>query len=432
MTGAVVTLLLFPLIGLALSRLVGRMQPFAAGAGVTGLVLYAGELAGLPLRITGLATLAAAIGILLWKRRQQHQPRVRYPIVPGIIALIPLVWLVITTAIVPLHDFDGRAFWLLKAKAIAHEDSITGPFFHGASTSPRNAYPLLLPLDTALVMDLAGERDDRHVRLFFVLFILALALELRRRIGALTSPATGAWMAAITLWMPQLLVEIEGGATSAYADIAVGMFVAGAFFELLDRESPLRFGLWISFLLLTKSEGLPFALLLFTLGIVVFRRSILPAAIPLAGALALLFGWRGGISRSDELDFASLILSLPAKAERFVESLGATASQFAAVHDWGLLPIAFVVAVVVLLWSRRWRELLLPGAIMLPMLLLYAGVFAVSDWDMSVMSDNLAPRVVTHLIAPIMWVIASASVASSVTGDRQPPATSPPDGSARS
>src|SRR6185295_10630769 len=84
----------------------------------------------------------------------------------------------------PLTDFDGRVFWVLKAKAIAHEQSIDGPFFRGESTfSPRNRYPLLIPLDAAAVMGLARELDDKQVRGLYALTFLALLLVIRRRVG---------------------------------------------------------------------------------------------------------------------------------------------------------------------------------------------------------------------------------------------------------
>src|SRR5260370_25264498 len=47
-----------------------------------------------------------------------------------IVAIIPLMVLAISAAIVPLNDFDGRGFWLLKAKGLAHERVIDGPLFH--------------------------------------------------------------------------------------------------------------------------------------------------------------------------------------------------------------------------------------------------------------------------------------------------------------
>ena len=409
MTGALIALLLFPVVGLALSRFVGRMQPFAAGCGVVGAVLWITALCGVPLVPVVIALFVLSAAILFWKRNASKEEPVRYPWLPTILAAVPAAWLLFVVTIVPLRDFDGRAFWLLKARAIAHEGSVSGPFFRGATTSPRNGYPLLMPLSSSAVMQLAGEADDRYVRHLFAFFALCFALELRFRLARLVSPSAGAWAAAVFLWLPQMIIEREGGATSAYNDIVVGLFVAGAFFELVERASPLRFGIWLAFLPLTKSEGLPLAILLLTIGAFVFRRRVLQAAVPVGAALAILFTWRSGIPRSDELDFASLILTLPRNVFRFGESLLATLEQLVAVRDWGGFLIVVAIAVAVLFQRREWRALALSGAVVLPMLALYAAVFAVSDWDMSVMRENLAPRVMTHVLAPLFYVCAVAA-----------------------
>src|SRR6185295_360351 len=109
--------------------------------------------------------------------------------------------------------------------------------------------------------------DDRQLRWLYLGILAALALLVRERIATLVSPAVGAWCAALLVWIPQFAVETEGGALSAYNDIAIAAFAAGAFFELaeevltrrggeaarsLDRE--IRLGLWLAFLILTKSE----------------------------------------------------------------------------------------------------------------------------------------------------------------------------------
>ena len=206
---------------------------------------------------------------------------------PLAIAAIPIVVLAINMSIVPLHDFDGRAFWLLKAKAIAHEHAIDGPFFHGQVVhAPRNQYPLLMPIDAAALMLVSGSIDDSHARLLYLLTFVAFIWIIATRV----SP----WCAAILAWLPQFAVAGEGGALSAYSDIAFAAFVACAFMEIIDGDSPIRFGCWLAFLVLTKSEGLPVALILFGIGL---SRRWWRAAIPLAIAIAALLTWRARIPR---------------------------------------------------------------------------------------------------------------------------------------
>jgi hypothetical protein len=205
----------------------------------------------------------------------------------ALVCAIPFVAIFFVTAVVPLHDFDGRAFWLLKAKAIATEGRIDGPFFQGHTTyDPRRGYPLLVPLDAAAVMT-ATTLDDRQVRWIYLLALLALALHARRWIGW--------WAAALLPWIPQFAVTADGGATSAYNDVIVAAFAGCAFLELIGGESPLRFGLWLAFLVLTKNEGVPYALVLFAAGVFVFRRRIFVSAPSLIVAIATLFLWRSRI-----------------------------------------------------------------------------------------------------------------------------------------
>jgi hypothetical protein len=394
------TILFFPLVGLAVSRLTGGANVLLAGTGAAGFVLFVAAVWHVPLlaAILALAVLALAVALRSALRSAGFQPAAtpassRQPL--AILAFVPLFAL---AAILPLSDYDGRAFWLLKAKAIAHEGAIDGPFFRGeTSYNPRNEYPLLVPLDAAAAMIVARDLDDRHTRWLYVLFAAGFALELYRRGG-------GAWSAAIFLCLPQVLTEPDGGVFSGYSDIALGAFVAAAFFELAERRSPLLLGLFASFAILTKNEGLPLALLLLGIGAFVFRARVAVALAPVAIAVAHLFVWRSRIARSDEEDFARTILSLPQHLDRFAASLGGLLANVAALRDWGLFLVAVTIAAIVLAMRRRWRPLTLAGALIAPMLLLYAAVYAVSPWEQDGLTEHLAPRVLTHLLGPAFFL----------------------------
>jgi hypothetical protein len=374
----IVTILFFPLAGLAVSRLTGGANVLLAGTGAAGFLLFVAAVWHVPLlaAIIGIAILALALALRSARRSAGSQPAAtpassRQPL--AILAFVPLFAL---AAILPLSDYDGRAFWLLKAKAIAHEGAIDGPFFRGeTSYHPRNEYPLLVPLDAAVTMIVARDLDDQHTRWLYVLFAAGFALELCRRGG-------GAWSAAIFLCLPQVLTEPDGGVFSGYSDIALGAFVAAAFFELAERRSPLLLGI----------------------GAFVFRARIAVALAPVVIALAHLFVWRSRIARSDEEDFARTILSLPQHLDRFAASLGGLLSNAAALRDWGLFLVAVAIAAIVLAAQKRWRPLALAGALIVPMLLLYAAVYAVSPWELRGLTEHLAPRVLTHLLGPAFFL----------------------------
>jgi hypothetical protein len=395
MTGALFTIVFFPLVGLAVSRLTGRVNAYLAGTGATGLVLFVTMVWHVPMVAT-LIVLALASIAVLWSIRVPAPPRSRGDRPADVALGVAIVLLLAATTILPLSDYDGRAFWLIKAKAIAHERAIDGPFFQGrTAANSRNQYPLLVPLDAAAVFVAAHDLDDRQTRWLFAGFAIAFALEIRRRLGG--------WLAAAFLWLPQILLDsANGGALSAYSDIALGAFVACAFFELRKDGTPLRLGFWVACVALTKNEGLPLALLLLAAGAFVFRRKIAVALVPPVIAIAHLLAWRMRIERSDEENFARTILCLPAHLDRFGSAVARLLADVFVVQDWGLLMLLAALA-----WLLARRDRLLAATIVVPMLLLYAAAVAVTGWDLETMHD-LAPPTLTHLLGPLFCVLASA------------------------
>lgn len=401
-----VTILLFPLIGWALGRR-SLGEAFLLGLGITGSVLFIAGVVHVPLVIAMvLLIVASLIGIVL-TRRPLQLPRFHSPL-PTILMCIPLVALAFAAAITPLNDFDGRAFWALKAKGIAHERSIDGPFFHGGTLDPRNQYPILIPLDGAVILSLAHSLDDRHLRWLYLGILAALALLLRERIGRLVTPAAGAWCAAILVWIPQFAVEPEGGALSAYNDLAIAAFAAGAFFELLDaeaRKSEIRFGLWLAFLLLTKREGLPFALGFLAIGAFVFRKRIVMPAVITSVATVALMVWRWRIPVGDQEDVVQVLPTIPDKLHRI--GIGAFPRHMLLMPRWGLLWIAVIVAAMFATRLDR-RAASLAIAVIASMLAIYTAVYVTTAWVPSELIGVTADRLLMHVIAPSLFLLAMA------------------------
>jgi hypothetical protein len=447
MIGLAVTLALFPLVGWSIGRR-SFGEAFLSGAGLTGALLFLAGVVHLPLVLAlGLIGVWCA-GSGLWElmRRSTGQPN-SYPLLPTILLCIPLIALTFVTAITPLSDFDGRAFWVLKAKGIAHERAIDGPFFRGATLDPRNHYPILIPLDGAVILGIAHDSDDRQLRWLYLGFLAAFALLVRERIGRLVSPAAGAWCAALLVWIPQFAVEPEGGATSAYSDIALAAFAAGAFFELVDvvagsrglavsgcsalssprdsattqprdrehdretarpRGRAIRFGLWLAFLVLTKSEGLPFALVLLIIGAFVFRKRILFPAITAVIAAMALFVWRARIPAGDEEDILRILPTVFGKLHHLGDALGAFPAHMFLFPRWGLFWIAVVVAAV-LAWSVDRRAARVAISVIVAMLAVYAGVYVATEWIVSDLIAVTADRLLMHVMAPALFLLALAS-----------------------
>jgi len=362
--------------------------------GLTGATMFVLGVLHVPF---GVSVAVAGLACVAWGTHFSRSgpagagARFRVPKLPVVLAAIPLLAIAFTAATVPLNDFDGRAFWLLKAKALATERAIDGPFFHGQE--PRNQYPLLMPLDASLLMIATGTPDDRYARWLYVLTFAAFVLLIGRRLGP--------WYAAILAWLPQFAFVSEGSALSGYSDIAVAAFVAGGFIELIDARSPIRFGFWLSFLVLTKNEGLPIAVILFIAGAFVFRRRVALSAIPLVVAVAALFTWRSGIPKTDEENYIALLPSLPTHLDRLPSAIVESAKHLFYVANWGLFWIAAVIALTLLAWRREW----LAPAVVASMAALYIGAYVVTQWAMPELIAVSADRLLMQMIGPALYAI---------------------------
>lgn len=397
MTGLLFALIYFTLTGLAASTWGER---YLLGMAIAGITLFLFGALHLPL-VAG-AAVAPILGLLL--RRRQEREQLRYSRTATIVMLLPVAIVFVAAMIVPLDDFDGRVFWMKKAKAIAHERAIDGPFFRGeVMENPRTRYPLLVPLDAALVFLASRDVDDRQTRGMFVLMFAALLFVLRRGVARQFGPERGAWCAAIVAWLPPFLAT-EGGALSAYADIPMAAFTTCAFFALAGRETPFRTGIWLAALMLTKNEGLPFALLLFLAAIAIHRVRAAATLVPMLAAIGGLAMWHSRIPPSDVDDLAARMPLLPQRLERIGPAIARIASHMIAFPVWGLFWIAVAIGCA---FAIR-RRLLLPLYTLAGMLGLYLVTYVVHTWPLANIVDSSIDRLLMHLVAPALFVIAAA------------------------
>jgi hypothetical protein len=259
--------------------------------------------------------------------------------------------------------------------------------------SPRNQYPLLMPIDAAALMIASGSIDDQHARWLYLVTFAAFVFFVARWI----SP----WCAAILAWLPQFAVATEGGALSAYSDIAFAAFVACAFVEMIDGDSPLRFGCWLAFLVLTKNEGLPVALILFAIGL---NRRWIRAALPLLIAIAALFAWRAHIPKTDEEDYVALLPSFASHLHRIAPASIEFAKHAFDFSTWGAFWIAAAIALVVLA-KKEWRAPVAVAAIAA----VYIGAYTITQWQLRDLIDVSADRLLMHLTGPALFAIARVS-----------------------
>lgn len=397
MTGFLFALVYFTLTGLAASTWAER---YLLGMAVAGITLFLFAVLHLPL--VAAAVVAPILGLVLRRRRDAEQ--LRYPRTATAVMLVPVAIVLVTSLLVPLNDFDGRVFWMKKAKAIAHERAIDGPFFRGeVMENPRTRYPLLVPLDAALVFIATREVDDREARGMFVLTFAALLFVLRRGIARQFGPESGAWCAAIVAWLPPFL-STEGGALSAYADVPMAAFGACAFFALTDRDTPFRTGIWLAALMLTKNEGLPFALLLFAAAIAIHRLRAAATFVPMLATFGALAAWHARLPPSDVDNLVARLPLLPQRLGRIVPAIARVGSHLIAFPMWGVFWIAVAIGCVVAIR----RRMLLPLALLGGMIGVYLLTYVVHTWPLNDIVDSSIDRLLMHLIAPALFVIAAA------------------------
>ena len=371
--------------------------------GLSGTLLFLAGVLHIPINaMTSVSVVVIAIGasIAIVRRPRLTRDSAIGARAATVVTVIPIVVVLYAAAFIPVRDFDGRAFWLLKAKGIAHDHAIDGPFFHDQEVSdPRNDYPLLVPLNGAVVFLLGRTYDDAYVRWLHVLTFIAFVAFVRARLGV--------FPAAVLAWIPQFCVGAEGGALSAYNDIALAAFVAGAFYELMDAERPWRFGMWLGFAVLTKNEGLPLALILLAAGALVFRRRLLPALVPLGVTVVALFVWKHRIPHGGEEDLGALLLTLPHQLHRLSEAITGLATHLVA-PPWGLFWCVVVVALVGLAWQGARREVVLSTLVISASFLLYVAVYTVTTWVQLDLINSSADRVLMHVVGPALYVIAAS------------------------
>ena len=399
MTGLLFTAVFFPLVGAALRRLCGGGPRFLLGVGATGTALYIGLMLRVPPEAVLAALAVAAIAMLLVARRRDSEPEKPRNVFATMVTVAPIIALLFVTAVVPLADYDGRAFWVLKAKAIATEGAVDGPFFAGErGHNPKNEYPLLIPLAASAVMTATGSLDDFGIRWIYVLALGSFALHARRWIGV--------WPAALIAWIPQFASH---AAQTAYNDIFVAAFAALAFFEVVDRRSPIRFGIWISFLALTKNEGLPFALLLFGLAVVVWRREVIRSVMPFAVTLVTLMVWRLRVEPTDDDPLVALLPTIGQRVDRLIPAITDFVSRAFEFERWGLFWFAVILAAAALLLRGRWREVALPAIVIAAMTSAYVAAYMVTPWQLADHINASADRLLMHFVGPALWLIASAA-----------------------
>lgn len=387
-------------------------EKFLFGVGAVGAILLALGVAGVPLVLVVMVVVVVAVtAALMLRRESSERPRFRWAATA--VMLVPFAVVFIDVLVLPLRDWDGLITWMPKARAIAIEGSIYAPFFRGvAGLNLHNHYPLLLPLDAAVMLRLFGETG---VRVLYASIPLALLLMLRVRLVPICGEHVSAWITAVAAWIPLVTIGY-GSATSAYADLAVAAFSGVALLAILQGRDC---GPWLAFLILTKNEGMMLGLALLATAILMraFRwRFLIGPAI----AVTLLSVWRSIVPDAYDERNAVLLRELPQRLGR-IDDAALALLQYT--WTWGLIWPVAAIALFLAVRAPGQRRSAVGAALYLALGLTgYTLVLSVTSWNIDELARVAAERLLLHFLVPVC-VLLAAGWAAVATRPPAPPRT---------
>jgi len=433
------TLVLFATIGFAVALAIPAALPrfvagrvaaiFLLGAGACGSILFVAGVGGIAVNRSTVFTLwIGALGVALaaWRASRRLVKKTRlggdvHETLSTIVIVAPFALLAWTTSILPLADYDGRTTWIAKANAIAHDGAIDGPFFRGErGLNLHNRYPLLMPLDAAATMLVSG-RDDGY-RALYALLPAALLLAVRDLLSRRHGSAAASWCVAAAAWLPQIAVATEGGASSAYSDLALAAFAGMAVAALAARGRRAAFaaGLWTAFAVLSKNEGTMIAIALLV-ALCLWRpglRAISRFLAAPAAALALLEIWRRSVPEAYDERNAALLAELPERIGRLDDALLALARHAFDWSAWGAFWPVVLVACAAVPFAPRRRTAVVPPAMLALAIGAYIAALACTSWSIDELARVAANRLLVHCIGPALAIV--VAFASTIRGRGEP------------
>lgn len=333
--------------------------------------------------------LFAALLVISAEKRPKRAPQTPLAWAATILTLIPIAVLLLNTFTTPLSDYDGRVTWMLKAKAIAREHSINGPFFQGqTSRNAHSQYPLLMPIAAAGIFEMTGSDDDRAARPLYSLVAIAFLIVLRAALERVAGVSAAAVITAAVAWLPQFAANNDGGMTSGYSDVPLIAFVSLALLMIVRDEAlshPWRFGLQLAFVACVKNEGL-----VLVIALLILARFPWKALVPVVVTLAALAFWRAHIPLEYDENYPQLLRHLGAKLSNYPEAAKELLSRMLVFRVWGAF---WILAAIGALIERR--RLAIAGAFVL---FAYISTYAVTNWTIAELAISSAHRLLLHLV----------------------------------
>ena len=417
--------LLLPRIGLA----------YFVGVAFAGILAAHLALFDAPLGLLELTILALVSLVLGWRRLRRTpsaRPRLRAPDSPlawanaalGTLALgmlgVLLVHATRAFAARPLKEWDGWAIWATKAKALYEFGGVYDPVF--TSYEPV-AHPILLPSLEAIGFRAMGAFDGTLIHVQLIALAVGFVAALWSLLGDRVPLAVfGVGLLALMSASP-VLAQLS----TNLADVPLAFFVAlgvvclGRFVLAGEGWTLVAAALFLGAAMLTKSEGLLFAIAAFAAAATVVAasrewRRLGHVGLSAGAALAILIPWRIYLAAND-LRNAEYRLSdaldpgyLADRSERVRPAVSRLWDELWS-SEWGFLPLLALIAIAGALLAGRYR--LAAFALLWPVLA-FAGlllVYWISVVPVELTLTWTAPRVVVSLI------VAAAALAPLLVGE---------------
>jgi hypothetical protein len=404
------------------------------GLGVTGMLLIWLSMLGLrPGRAVILAVgLIASAGLsgLIWRRRfpQPIWPaRDRKPCIT-LLSILPatailglfMVALILSVSF-PTVNWDSVVIWGMKARIMYFYPLTPRPwYFDDVRFSYSHLdYPLLAPMMFTGAFGMMQEVNDQAARIVLPL-IYAGQILLVYIAARLLVPRLPALLITLVASCPQFILP---QASTGSADVPLSMFRAGTLLYLLRwwdrqrRQDAILCGLFTLFAAMTKSEGLPLALITAALFVAPSIRAIRDREIRtglamylsiLAVGLGIWFIWKIGIPQSDENYLGRLrpqiIFGNLARIGPILATMARTTTHLT---DWGVLWLLIPAIAAIGYPAFRETRTRLLWAMLVLHLALYVFVYVITPWDLEDLMSNSLNRLLIH-IAPTAALVLAA------------------------
>jgi hypothetical protein len=316
----------------------------------------------------------------------------------------------------PLYAWDGWSNWLLKSKVFYIDGFIDRRFF----SYVQSEYPLVVSLAGTFLYIVLGTVDDKAVLLLFYAFYIAVAaavfFALNRVIGTVKAS-----LFTFLLISTQNLIRHGGRYEAGYADLILGFYIFTSVILLLQYMHTKRSqyivitSFFIGVSALVKNEGMPFFIIMqIMLFIEIYRNKHVRYILFSLFGLAMVVDWQL-YKILHNFPPAPSYIHQEFSMARIPEVSVAISKEFVNLQNWNLLWITFIVSFI-LAALKRFRSLpyILP-LILLTQLLVYGGIFLITNVDPSAHIRNVMDRLLLHLAPLAVYFIALVSHEEKIT-----------------